>query len=1066
MTDTYIGYFHFACGAAFIALGIAAFVLPAQNKRLHFAAHLWLLGGFGILRGAHEALHWDYMVNHHVVTGWLSSAVMLIAYAALFEFGRRSLVSLDAEKHISLPALPCHLLMSAGVLLFIGIAENPIAGLSTGAQYAFGIPGAIIAGVATLATSRRIPMDQHDRVIRNWLRAGGAAALAYALLLLNLRDPDVNFPQWLPTEQEFMQLVGMPMQVFHGAAALIAALALILITRLDHRLHYQDLDQVLNILSGFVYRCRNDANYTVLYMAGSVEEVCGFPASAFMRDRKVTLASFVHPDDADRVWKWVQTALARQQDYELYYRIIHRDGTTRQVLERGHGVFDRQGGLQFLQGHITDATELAQANERLETAEAYAHLGHWEFNVHTNQGYWSKEMYRLLDHDPALGVPDTGTYMTLLHPEDRELVMTSLRSMADQGNPPLAIFRTNPDRGPVRYFKPTWFCVRDHAGNPVRYAGTLQDVTDMQQTLESLKQSEARQSELLGMAQREQSRMSALLSAMNMGILFQDSNNRVEYVNPAFRRMWAIADDVNLTGCTTQQALAYSTQQYANPEQAALHVLQVRRATDASEQYEINLQDGRILTQLSYPVSSDTGERLGRLWIYEDVTHERQTAQQLIYLAEHDALTGLHNRHRFQEQLEWMIRSAHRTSREFAVLYFDLDDFKYVNDTFGHRAGDTVLVRTAGEISSLVRAGEMFARLGGDEFALITEISHNSRPEKLADRIAHTISSIPFRFRGTNFQLTTSIGITIYPTHGDNAEDLVAHADTAMYQAKSAGKNTWAMYDANHDMSQSMMARMTWASRITHALEANLFELHFQGVYQTDDRSLSHLEALVRMRKAGTEELIMPGQFIPVAEKSGHIVEIDRWVLRQSVATLAANPNLPALAVNLSGRSFDKPTLAQFIQGLLEEHRVAPGRLIIELTETAAVSEMQDAQRFIESMQQIGCIVCLDDFGTGFSTFAYLKYLAVQALKIDGMFIRDLPTHKDNQALVKAMVDVAHGLGKITVAEFVEDSQTLEMLTELGVDMAQGFYLDRPSATHPGLTQVPTINQTLPSSAD
>jgi len=208
----------------------------------------------------------------------------------------------------------------------------------------------------------------------------------------------------------------------------------------------------------------------------------------------------------------------------------------------------------------------------------------------------------------------------------------------------------------------------------------------------------------------------------------------------------------------------------------------------------------------------------------------------------------------------------------------------------------------------------------------------------------------------------------------------------------------------------------------------------------------------VRMRDPREpERLIMPGQFIPVAEKNGQILEIDRWVIRQSIAALAKHPELAALAVNVSGRSFDEPTLPHYIQEQLQAHGVAPKRLIIELTETAAVSEMQDAQRFIEALQQTGCLICLDDFGSGFSTFAYLKYLGVQILKIDGMFIRDLPNNRDNQAFVKAMIDVARGLGKVTVAEFVEDAATLEMLASFGVDMAQGYHLDRPSAAHPSL---------------
>jgi len=363
-----------------------------------------------------------------------------------------------------------------------------------------------------------------------------------------------------------------------------------------------------------------------------------------------------------------------------------------------------------------------------------------------------------------------------------------------------------------------------------------------------------------------------------------------------------------------------------------------------------------------------------------------------------------------------------------------------------------VLVRTAGEITTQVRATEIFARLGGDEFAILSTLGTDYQPDALPARIVETISAIPFRFRGTNLRLTASVGIALFPEHGESVEDLVAHADTAMYQAKNQGKNTWALYDPSRDSTEAIVRRLNWNSRIAQALECEQFELYFQGVYRTEDRALSHLEVLVRMRNPDDpEHPILPGQFIHLAEKSGQVLDIDRWMLKQSIALLGSHANLPPLAVNLSGRTFDDPALPQFIRRLLAEYVVDPRRLLVELTETAAVSDVQDAQRFIEAMQQLGCGVCLDDFGSGFSTFAYLKYLNVKVLKIDGLFVRDLPNNYDNQVFIRAMVEVARGLHKTTVAEFVEDAATLDMLQDLGVDLAQGYYLDRPSAEHPAL---------------
>jgi EAL domain-containing protein (putative c-di-GMP-specific phosphodiesterase class I) len=318
--------------------------------------------------------------------------------------------------------------------------------------------------------------------------------------------------------------------------------------------------------------------------------------------------------------------------------------------------------------------------------------------------------------------------------------------------------------------------------------------------------------------------------------------------------------------------------------------------------------------------------------------------------------------------------------------------------------------------------------------------------------VIRAISQIPFRFEGQNLRLTTSLGIALYPQHGANAEELIAHADAAMYQAKEAGKNAWRVYRHDLDASREMLHRFSWHDRVSNALDKGLFQLHFQGVYHAGSGRLSHVEALVRMKdEIEPDRVIMPGHFIPSAEKTGKILDIDRWVIRQSVTLLASTPDLPAIAVNISGRSFDEPTLPQYIAEQLAMKRVAPHRLIVELTETAAVSDLHDAQRFIEALRQSGCRVCLDDFGSGFSSFAYLKHLKADVLKIDGLFIRDLPNDHDNQVFVKSIVDVARGMQKDTIAEFVEDAETLEMLKRFGVDMVQGYHLDMPRPELPAL---------------
>jgi diguanylate cyclase (GGDEF)-like protein/PAS domain S-box-containing protein len=616
--------------------------------------------------------------------------------------------------------------------------------------------------------------------------------------------------------------------------------------------------------------------------------------------------------------------------------------------------------------------------------------------------------------------------------------------------------------GALRWVTISWQPIFGNNGEFLGHRSSVRDLTErkrmelaLRDKVLELEQAEDAQKRLVVQSQQEQARMSSLLSAMNIGILFEDVQHLVIYFNPAFRRIWLIPDDIELAGRRTREVLGFSANVLARPDHFSKHILHVLDTHEVSETFEIVLADGRVMTQLSYPVRDQDGRFIGRLWIYEDVTRERQTAEQLIYLAERDSLTGLYNRHRFQEELARMLLDTDRRGKHGALLFFDLDEFKYINDTFGHRAGDAMLIRVAGEVNTLVRRNEVIARLGGDEFAVLLPETAEVEATRLAERIIRAIAQIPFRFEGQNLRLTTSLGIAIYPTHGADAEELVAHADAAMYQAKEAGKNAWRVYRADRDASREMLHRLTWHERISNAIERNLLRLHFQGVYNTGDRRLSHVEALVRMLdESDPTRVIMPGHFIPAAEKTGKIIDIDRWVIREAVAVLQRTPLLPSIAVNISGRSFDEPTLPQYITEQLALLGVAPARLMVELTETSAVSDLHDAQRFIEALHQTGCLVCLDDFGTGFSSFAYLKHLKANILKIDGLFIRDLPNDHDNQVFVKSIADVARGMHKMTVAEFVEDAETLQMLKDFGVDLAQGYYLDMPRADHPAVAPV------------
>jgi diguanylate cyclase (GGDEF)-like protein/PAS domain S-box-containing protein len=630
-------------------------------------------------------------------------------------------------------------------------------------------------------------------------------------------------------------------------------------------------------------------------------------------------------------------------------------------------------------------------------------------------------------------------------------------------------FRAKRKDGTTFWAAADWRPIFDAGGSNQGIRISIRDITtrketeqQLEATVNELRDAQVVQKQYLATAQDEHARLAALLGAMDIGILFVSMEERVVYCNPAFTRIWLIAPGTRMIGVNPLDLLTSSAATLARPDEHTRYLLQAPAADEIAGILELPMADGRLVTQQSHAVEDAFGKPVGRMWIFEDVTTERRNADQLVYLAERDALTGLYNRHRFNEEMGRMLADAQRSESRLALLFFDLDEFKYINDTFGHRAGDAMLIRVASEVGGQVRRNEIFARLGGDEFAVLVPDISEEMLKILAERITRSIAQVRFQFEGQSLRLTCSCGIAVYPDHAQNTEDLVARADAAMYQAKEAGKNAWRIYRADRDDSQRMVMQLSWNDRIVQALEGDLMDLHFQGVYSTQGRKLGHFEVLVRMRdKDDPDHLIMPGEFIPVAEKSGKIVDIDRWVISRAIKTLAEVPAIPALAINISGRSLDEPTLPQFIAEELRRHGVPARRLLVELTETSAVSDLHDARRFIEALQQTGCGICLDDFGTGFSSFAYLKHLHVDSIKIDGLFIRTLPKDPDNQLFVKAIVSVARGLHKTTIAECVEDEETLKMLAAMGVDFVQGYHLERPQGTEPMIQTAMTMHRSL-----
>lgn len=430
----------------------------------------------------------------------------------------------------------------------------------------------------------------------------------------------------------------------------------------------------------------------------------------------------------------------------------------------------------------------------------------------------------------------------------------------------------------------------------------------------------------------------------------------------------------------------------------------------------------------------------------KDVTAAKHDEEKLVYLANQDHLTGLANRRSFMEDLEREVRRSERRRHQGALLLLDIDHFKLINDTAGHAAGDDVIVQVSALLRRLARNEDLIARLSGDEFALsFPDISADQALAR-GQQILAQLALLKPRDGGKARNITASIGVVVFPEHGAEIIELLAKADTAMYTAKSGGRNQVHLYSECDRSLERMGSQLTWKERIHQALEDNLFLLAYQPIVATGGGSARRFEVLVRMLDHNGK-VHMPGNFIPTAEQFGLIREVDKVIVRKAIRELARLPmqgDPIGFSINLSGLSIGEPAMLELIGQEIATNNLDPARLTFEVTETAACENMSRAIDFINGVRALGCRIALDDFGVGFSSFSYLKHIRVDTIKIDGSFIRNIHTSREDQLFVKALVDVAKGMGISTTAEFVESAEVLEKVRSLGVAYAQGYFVGRP----------------------
>jgi diguanylate cyclase (GGDEF)-like protein/PAS domain S-box-containing protein len=754
----------------------------------------------------------------------------------------------------------------------------------------------------------------------------------------------------------------------------------------------------------------------------------------------------LRPRHADHRDGFARTPHARAMGAGLDLWALRKDGT-RFPVEISLSPLEAEQGMLVTAAvrDVSARTEaeraLRESERQLQAAQALAHVGSWQMDIATQTMVRSDEYCRIFGLEP--GAPPSAVVRERVHADDRALTDEVLRRAAVDLEPFSVEYRIVRPNGEVRTVLGQGQVIAGDDGVPARMFGAVQDITEQKAAQEARREAE------------ERFRRAFEDSATGMGLvgIHGEERGRFLEVNEAL---------CETTGYAEGELRGSRAIDLVHPDEmprlrARIHDLVSGGANRYQGEHRLIGSGGsQRWAALSVSlVGNAAGDPVHAVVHINDVTERKRFEGQLEYLADHDSLTGMFNRRRFERELERELAAAGRYGPGGAVVVIDIDNFKRVNDSLGHAAGDALLASVSRALTGRLRATDTVARMGGDEFGVM--LPHASRADAVAvtESLCETIrSQVLVDARTGAGRVTASAGITLFGG-GDStptvlgADDLIVEADVAMYEAKETGRDRVMVHDGELDRRSRMKEHVSWVERIRQTLAEDRFTLYAQPILPLgeDDRRPRH-ELLIRMIDP-TGDVVPPGTFLYIAERFDLIQEIDRWVISESARLLAeqqAQGTDVVLEINLSPKTLADPNLVDFITGELAETGADPRGLCFELTETEAIVNIDRAHEFASRLRTLGCTFAIDDFGAGFASFYYLKHLDFDYLKIDGEFIQNLPQSPTDQLVVSAVVAIARGMGKRTIAEFVSSRETVDLLRKLGVDFAQGFHVAKPSA--------------------
>lgn len=550
-------------------------------------------------------------------------------------------------------------------------------------------------------------------------------------------------------------------------------------------------------------------------------------------------------------------------------------------------------------------------------------------------------------------------------------------------------------------------------------------------------------------------RTSLMQHAIGDAVITTDVDCRVEHMNVIAEHLtgWNIADARGRPLADVFHILdEFTGGSVPNP---AEETLREGRAVRREEPVLLPSRTGAdtLVEVGASPIRDRQGKIIGTVLVFHDVTQEHEMRNTIAYQASHDSLTGLLDRREFENRLQEALEIAGDTRRHHALCYMDLDQFKVVNDTCGHAAGDELLVQLSALLRATVRDTDILGRLGGDEFGVLLMDCPLDLAENKAESLRQVVKEFRFIWQGKSFEVGFGIGVVPITSSSGTSTDVLRAADAACYAAKSKGRNQIFVYQSDDPELQKRRGEMRWANRISESLQNQRFQLYYQLIRPVlnEEPGVFHCELLMRTEDE-RGSLVSPETFIPAAERYNLMTDIDRWVVSTALPNIAMlcqmadkRGETALCGINLSGQSLGDESFFEYVSHLMTVHEVPAHAVCFEITETAAITNFDTALRFIAALKERGSYFALDDFGTGMSSFTYLKKFPVDYVKIDGSFVRDILTNPVDAAMVESINRIAHVMGIKTIAEFVEDEALLLRLRELGVDYAQGYEISRPA---------------------